>query len=85
VRLSGEDRSALTVVPEVEPPKPAKSVRYLCRDGTIDFLVPGGVKPATVNDRVSIGGKFYLVVAVVQYEDEFRVWVRREVINVAGA
>jgi hypothetical protein len=57
----------------------------LCRDGTVDFLVPGGIKPATVNDRVSIGGKFYLVVAVIQYEDEFRVWVRREVFNVPGA
>jgi hypothetical protein len=85
VLTSGGERQAVTVDPEFQPPKPAKQVRYLCRDGTVDFLVPGGVKPATVNDRVSIGGKFYLVVAVIQYEDEFRVWVRREVINVAGA
>jgi hypothetical protein len=82
---SSGERPAVTVDQEFQPPKPAKSVRYLCRDGTVDFLVPGGIKPATVNDRVSIGGKFYLVVAVIQYEDEFRVWVRREVFNVPGA
>lgn len=63
---------------------PARLVRYVTRDGAIDFRSNDEVPPVC-GTLVRIGGWTYAVTAVVKYETEYKVWVRKEVLNVQGA